>query len=268
MTTLYILFACLAGLCVGSFLNVAIYRLPLMMQKETLGFKKFNLFLPRSHCPHCTAQVPWYHNIPIMSYVVLQGKSRCCSKPISPRYPLVELITGLLTLYTMVHFDFTTNAVAALIFVWSLIALIFIDFETMLLPDMITIPTLWLGIYVNVFNVFTNLQSAVIGAIAGYCIFWAVGFLFKTLRGVAGLGFGDYKLLAMLGAWLGWQHLPMIILLSSLSGVIFGGSLMLLQGRKYNQPIPFGPFLCISGLLALYYGDTLTHWYLSMIGIY
>ncbi len=273
-------FATLAGvlgLMVGSFLNVVIHRLPKMLEREwqaqcaeltgkpLKAQPPYNLFVPRSACPHCGHKIGALENVPIISYLVLRGKCRGCRARISPRYPLVEAASGILSAYAAWHFGFGLAALAALLFVWALLALTFIDFDTQLLPDAITLPLLWLGLLFNLFATFANLRSAVIGAVAGYLVLWSVYWLFKLIRGKEGMGFGDFKLLAAIGAWLGWQMLPLVILLSSLVGAIAGGALMLLARHGRDVPIPFGPYLAGAGLIALFWGTSLLQGYLQLL---
>jgi leader peptidase (prepilin peptidase)/N-methyltransferase len=267
----------LFGLCVGSFLNVVIHRLPKMMEREwhaqcaelrgetTSTAASFSLSTPRSHCPACAHQIAALENIPLLSYLFLRGKCSQCGVAISLRYPLIEIITGLLSAYVAWHFGTTMQTVGALLLVWSLIALAAIDFDTQLLPDGITLPLLWLGLFCNLFSVFTSLPSAVIGAMAGYLSLWTVFWLFKLVTGKEGMGYGDFKLLAALGAWLGWEMLPAIVLLSSLVGAIVGISLIALTRHGRNVPIPFGPYLAAAGGIALFWGAQLTRGYLGLI---
>lgn len=263
------------GLLVGSFLNVVIYRVPKIMQSEWQSFcadlaqqtpapaERFNLVIPRSRCANCAAPISAWDNIPIFSYALLRGKCRHCRAPISLRYPIVEALSGLISAYVAWHFGAHLLTLAALVFCWALIALTFIDIDTQLLPDQITQPLLWLGLIVN-FNVgFTDLPSAVAGAIAGYLALWSVYWLFKLVTGKEGMGYGDFKLLAAIGAWLGWSILPMVILLSSLVGAIVGISLIVFARHGRNQPIPFGPYLAGGGLIALFCGPSLTQAYLG-----
>lgn len=267
--TLCLGLAAIFGLCVGSFLNVVIYRIPIMMtldgepQPEQ---KRFDLVMPPSHCTHCKSHIPWWANIPVFSYLFLRGRSVCCQQKIALRYPLIELSCMLLTVFTAYFFGFNWQAFAAMIFCWGMIALIFIDIDEMLLPDDITLPLLWLGLYVNVFNLFTTPSAAIIGAISGYCVFWSIGWLFKQIRGIEGMGYGDYKLLALIGAWLGWQQIPFIILGSSLVGAIYGGLMLILRRQNHQQPIPFGPFLAAAGIIGLFYGENLMLHYLHWLG--
>jgi leader peptidase (prepilin peptidase)/N-methyltransferase len=202
-------------------------------------------------------------NIPLLSWLVLRGKCKGCSAPISPRYPLVEAITGILFAYSAWRFGFGIAGIGALCFIGALIALTGIDFDTQLLPDDITLPLLWLGLLLNAFNTFTDLKSAVIGAVAGYLTLWSVYWGFKLATGKEGMGFGDFKLLAALGAWLGWQMLPLTILLSSFVGALIGLSLIVFARQGRNVPIPFGPYLAIAGVIALFWGKPLTLAYLG-----
>lgn len=272
----------LFGLAIGSFLNVVIYRLPLMLERkwreqsqdilhpdrktrDTPG--RFDLATPGSRCPHCGHAITALENIPVVSYLWLRGKCSACAKPISWRYPLVELLTGVLTVMVAWHFGYSLAALAGMVLTWSLIALSLIDFDRQLLPDDITLPLLWAGLLLNVFAVFTPLSSAVIGAASGYVFLWLVYQLFRLVTGKEGMGYGDFKLFAALGAWLGWQNLPLIILLSSLVGAILGIAFILFLGRDRQLPIPFGPFLCVAGWIALLWGDTLTRYYLQFARI-
>jgi leader peptidase (prepilin peptidase)/N-methyltransferase len=273
------------GLLVGSFLNVVIYRLPKMMERDwqqqcrdfltndgdiatlpTSDSKQepFNLMVPVSRCPHCGHKIKPWENIPIVSYLCLRGKCSNCKANISVRYPIIELVTGLLSAAVIYYVGINWNGLAALVFTCSLIALTMIDFDTYLLPDDITLPLLWLGLIVNSFGAFTDLPSALWGAIAGYLALWAVYKLFKLLTGKEGMGYGDFKLLAALGAWMGWQMLPQIILLSSLVGAVIGISMIVIRGRDKNIPIPFGPYLAIAGWIAFVWGDTINQSYLKL----
>ena len=268
------------GLLVGSFLNVVIYRLPLMMEAswrkdccELLEVEQekapvpLSLAVPNSHCPHCgTAIRPW-QNIPVISYLLLGGKCAACGVKISLRYPAIELITGLLTLALASHFGLSPALGGAILFTWAMITLTMIDVDHKLLPDDITLPLLWLGLLLNINGTYVSLADAVIGAMAGYLILWSIYWLFKLLTGKEGMGYGDFKLLAALGAWLGWQALPIIILLSSLVGAICGIALMLLKGRGKETPIPFGPYLAAAGWIALLWGDVIANEYLGMAGL-
>ncbi|MGB1905404.1 MAG: prepilin peptidase [Pseudomonadales bacterium] len=268
------------GLLVGSFLNVVIYRLPKMLERDwqidaaqVLGTASetdrvdtsFNLAQPRSQCPGCGTQVKAIDNIPIVSFVLLRGRCGQCQNPISLQYPAIELTTGLVTLFLIHHFGLSSAAVLACLLTYALIALSTIDYRTTLLPDSITLPFLWLGLLANINGTFTDLTSAVVGAMAGYLSLWSVYWGFKLLTGKDGMGFGDFKLLGLLGAWLGWQMLPIIIILSSLAGAIIGLSLIAL-GRDKDHPIPFGPYLAIAGWTALIWGESLTAHYFELLG--
>jgi leader peptidase (prepilin peptidase)/N-methyltransferase len=266
--------ATILGLAIGSFLNVVIYRLPLMMERawrrdcdELSGMvpaqeERFDLSVPRSRCPHCGHMVNARDNIPVISYLLLRGRCRACGAHISLRYPLVEILTAALTVMTALHFGFNWQALFAVLLTWSLIALSFIDFDKQLLPDSITLPFLWLGLLLSLFDVYTDSHASIIGAAAGYLSLWSIYHLFRLLTGKEGMGYGDFKLFALFGAWLGWQSLPLIILLSSAVGAIIGVSLILLRGRDRSIPIPFGPYLAIAGWIALLWGEQLTAWYL------
>ncbi len=268
----------LLGLCVGSFLNVVIHRLPQMMEREWQAqcaelrgeaipeSAPLSLARPRSRCPHCGHQITALENIPLFSYLlVLRGKCAGCGQRISPRYPLVELLTGLLSAYAAWHFGLTPQLAGALILIWALITLSAIDFDTQLLPDSITLPLLWLGLAFNLFTTFTELPTAVIGAMAGYLALWSVFWLFKLATGKEGMGYGDFKLLAALGAWLGWTMLPAIILLSSVVGALVGITLIVAARHGRNVPIPFGPYLAAAGIITLFWGETITRGYLGLI---
>jgi leader peptidase (prepilin peptidase)/N-methyltransferase len=265
------------GLLVGSFLNVVIHRLPRMMEREWQAqcaelngkpadtLPPYNLLTPGSACPHCGHKISALENIPVISYIVLRGKCRGCGAAISLRYPIVETLSGLLSAYAAWHFGFSFAALGALLFVWSLLALTFIDLDTQLLPDSITLPLLWTGLLLNLSGTFVNLHSAVIGAIAGYLVLWSVYWLFKLVTGKEGMGYGDFKLLAAIGAWLGWQKLPLVILSSSLVGAAVGITLMVVARHGRNVPIPFGPYLAGGGLIALLWGHVLTQSYLQLL---
>ena len=272
-----ILAALIVGLCVGSFLNVVIHRLPKMMErewheqcaelhgKELDATPTLNLSQPRSRCPACGHQITAIENIPVISYLFLRGRCAGCGDSISLRYPLIELITGALSAFAAWHFGFGWPAIGALILVWSLIALAGIDFDTQLLPDSITLPLLWIGLAFNLSGTMTDLSSAVFGAMAGYLSLWSVFWAFKLATGKEGMGYGDFKLLAALGAWLGWQMLPVIILLSSIVGATVGIALIIFARHGRNIPIPFGPYLAAAGIIALFWGQKLTSTYLGLM---
>jgi leader peptidase (prepilin peptidase) / N-methyltransferase len=271
------------GLLIGSFLNVVIHRLPKMMERDWKlqideylqqdvvavqpqpASPKYNLVVPRSACPACGHQIAALENIPIISYLAIGGKCRGCKAPISARYPLVEALTGAASALLAWKFGFGLPAVAAIVFAWAMIALTFIDFDTQLLPDDITLPLLWLGLLLNAAHAFTDLPSAVIGAVAGYLALWSVYWLFKLVTGKEGMGYGDFKLLAAIGAWLGWTMLPLVILLSAGVGAIVGISLMVFAKRGRDVPIPFGPYLAAAGLIALVWGKELNSAYMRIM---
>ena len=265
------------GLMVGSFLNVVIHRLPRMMERdwhcqaaelrgeEVPENEALSLAIPRSRCPECGHPITALENIPLIRWLVLRGKCSACHTPISPRYPIVEALTGLLCALAAAHFGFGWAAAGGMLLICCLIALTFIDFDTQLLPDSITLPLLWFGLLFNLFGTYTDLQSAVTGAMLGYLSLWTVYWGFKLATGKEGMGYGDFKLLAALGAWLGWQILPMIILLSSLVGAVVGIGLIVLAKRGRHVPIPFGPYLAAAGLLALFWGKDLTQSYLRLM---
>lgn len=269
------LLAALLGLFVGSFLNVVIHRLPLMMEREwhvqaaelrgeeAPDMPRLNLAAPRSRCPHCGHLISALENIPLVSYLILRGRCRHCKAPISPRYPAVEALTALLSGYAAWHFGFTFAALGALVFIWALIALSFIDLDTQLLPDSLTLPLLWLGLALNLRETYAALPVAVIGAMAGYLSLWSVYWLFKLMTGKEGMGYGDFKLLAAIGAWLGWKVLPFTILASSAVGAVVGIVLIVAARHGRNVPIPFGPYLAAAGVIALFWGDAITARYLS-----
>ncbi len=284
----------LLSLMFGSFLNVVIYRLPIMLKQEwhsdcieflseedkTLQFPKygnnelnkkievFNLSVPRSHCPSCGHQINAWENIPIISWCFLRAKCSQCSTPISMRYPIIELSTALLSVLTAYYFGVQWFTLAALVLVWTLIALSMIDFDTQLLPDNITLPLLWLGLLMSLLHISdVPLKDSVIGAMAGYMSLWTVYQLFKIITGKEGMGFGDFKLLAVLGAWLGWQSLPLILFLSALVGAVVGISLILFLGRDKNIPIPFGPYLASAGFISLIWGDNIQQFYFNIAGL-
>ena len=265
------------GLLVGSFLNVVIHRLPKIMEREWHAFcaelaeqpaplgETFNLLKPRSRCPSCAGPVRAIDNIPLLSYLFLRGKCHHCATPISLRYPIVEALTGVLSAYIAWRFGASWATAAALLFCWALIALTFIDADTQLLPDQITQPLIWIGLLVNLGGLFTDIQSALIGTIAGYLTLWSVYWLFKLATGKEGMGYGDFKLLAAIGAWLGWSLLPVVILLSSFVGAIVGIGLIVFARHARSQPIPFGPYLAGGGVIALLWGQSLTQAYLAWL---
>ena len=276
----------LAGLLVGSFLNVVVHRLPKMLERDWEGqaadvlehkglpdiakklrrgeAQRYNLMTPGSTCPHCRHKIRAYENIPILSYIFLRGRCRSCKAPISIRYPIVEAISGILAGYIGWRFGLTGQMGGALIFAWALIALTVIDIDTQLLPDDITLPLLWLGLLINLNDRFTPLSSAVIGAAGGYLSLWAVYWLFKLTTGKEGMGYGDFKLLGAIGAWLGWKMLPVVILLSSLVGAGVGIALIIFARHGRNTPIPFGPYLAAAGLIALFWGEAINRTYLQL----
>jgi leader peptidase (prepilin peptidase) / N-methyltransferase len=276
---LFVLVAVLLGLLVGSFLNVVIHRLPLMMQrewkaqcawldgKEYSDTAAYNLVVPRSACPSCQHPIAWYENIPVLSWLVLKGRCSDCGTSISKRYPLVELLTGALFGYAAWRWGVSMQT----LFVWgllaSLVALSFIDLDTQMLPDGITLPLVWVGLLVNMNGVFCSLEQAVIGAVAGYLVLWSIYHLFKLLTGKEGMGFGDFKLLAALGAWLGWTMLLPIVLAASFAGAIFGIAMILFAGHDRAKPMPFGPWLALGGLVALFWGQHILQFWLGVTGV-
>ncbi len=268
----------LLGLLVGSFLNVVIHRLPIMLERawqaecayargeEPLPQPRYNLVAPRSACPQCGHAITAMENIPLISYLALGGKCRQCRTPISRRYPLVELLTGSLSAYMAWHFGYGVPLLGALLFCWILVALTFIDFDTQLLPDDLTLPLLWLGLVFNLSGTYVPLPHAVIGAMAGYLILWSVYWLFKLIRGKEGMGYGDFKLLGAIGAWLGWQALPLVILLSSIVGVIAGIIVNLRARQGLGTPFAFGPYLAVAGMIAMLWGSQLMAMYMGQAG--
>lgn len=286
----FLLSVFLFSLLVGSFLNVVIYRIPIMLKKEwqtdCVGFledeleqdlninsqefdsQPFNLAIPRSRCPHCGHQITAMENIPVISWLFLRGKCSSCKAKISVRYPMIELITALLSVLVAHSFGIQWFTLTALMLTWVLIALTMIDFDTQLLPDNLTLPFLWLGILVSLINISpVSLQASIIGAMAGYLSLWSVYKVFKLLTGKEGMGYGDFKLLALLGAWLGWQAIPLILLLSALVGAIVGFSLIIFLGRDKNVPIPFGPYLASAGFISLLWGSQLQQVYFDLVGL-
>lgn len=276
---LLLLLAGLLGLLVGSFLNVVVYRLPVIMQRdweqqarEILeqpqedADKAFNLLWPPSRCPHCSAAIRAWQNIPLLSWLHLRGRCASCKQSISARYPLVELASGLLSVLVAWQFGCTMQGFSMLLLTWGLLALSLIDADHQLLPDVLVLPLLWLGLLLNSFELFVSLQDAVYGAAFGYLSLWAVFWLFKLVTGKEGMGYGDFKLLAMLGAWGGWQLLPLTILLSSVVGAVLGIIILRLQRQGMAQPLPFGPYLAIAGWIAIIWGEQITSSYLQFAG--
>jgi leader peptidase (prepilin peptidase)/N-methyltransferase len=265
------------GLCIGSFLNVVAYRLPIIMEREWrsecqqfLDIKpdpdgaSFTLSTPASACPHCGHKIRFYENIPLLSYLFLRGRCSSCGVHISLQYPLVEVLTGILSVVVAQRFGVSLHTLAALAFTWILLALTLIDLKKQLLPDSMTLPLLWLGILCALFGLYTDLQSSVVGAMAGYMILWSVYQVFKLVTKKEGMGFGDFKLLAAMAAWVGYAYLPQMILVSAISGSVIG-IVMLIFGRAQQQPIPFGPYLAIAGWIALLWGETINESYLSLL---
>ena len=258
--------ASVVGLCVGSFLNVVIHRLPRMMEaqweadcaelqgREVPERAPFNLLRPASRCPSCSTPIRAIENVPVVSWLVLRGRCRTCRTPISARYPLVELLTGVLSGLLAIRFGASAALAGALVFAWALVALSFVDLDTQLLPDDITLPLVWLGLIVNIGGTFVDLRSAVLGAIGGYLALWTVYWAFKLLAKKEGMGYGDFKLLAAIGAWLGWQVLPFVILVAAALGVVFGSLALWLSRRGADTRLPFGPYLAVGGLAGLVWG--------------
>ena len=274
---LLLTYSFLIGSFLGSFINVVIHRVPLMLERQWKAdcqellsinsnnslLSKYNLWAPRSHCPSCNHQVKVIENIPIISYLFLKGKCSNCGVKISLQYPLVELLTAILTTIVVWKFGFNIQSLGAVIFTWYLIALSGIDIKTQYLPDNMTLPLLWLGIILNIFSTYTDLTSSVLGAIFGYISLWLVFHIFKLVTGKEGMGYGDFKLLAALGAWMGWQLLPLIILLSSAVGAIIGITMIMTKLQERSKPIPFGPYLAVAGWIAMLYGEQLMGLYLA-----
>ena len=286
----FLIFICTAlGLLVGSFLNVVVYRLPIMMQRDwrqqcyefleikdpgtgegsedSVSFETFNLAKPESHCPNCNHRIKYWENIPVISYLFLGGKCSACKQKISLRYPSVEFVNGILSGLIAYNFGPTWLTLALLLFTWSLVTLTLIDYDHQLLPDDITIPLLWLGLFVNAVDLGFGVSvfDAVIGAIAGYLSLWSFYWLFKLLTGKEGMGYGDFKLLAALGAWMGYQSLLPIIILSSLVGAVFGIALIVIAGRDHAKPMPFGPYLAGAGFIMLVWGPQISTIYLNAV---
>jgi len=273
----FLLVAAVFSLFIGSFLNVVIYRLPRMMEQNWgeecriyLGLKphtdveKLNLSLPFSHCPRCKKVIRPWHNIPILSFIFLRGKCAYCKAHISLRYPLVEALTCFVSVYLAWKFGISWQLLAGLLFTWIIIILTFIDLDYHLLPDQLTLLLLWIGLFFSIFNVFANSHDAIIGAMAGYMIFFIIQFIFGWATGKTGMGQGDYKFLGALGAYLGWQMLPLIILLASFSGVIFTLTHMAIKRDFKSTPLPFGPYLAVAGWIALLWGKEIMQYYLQV----
>ena len=261
------------SLMIGSFLNVVIHRLPIMLQREwdaeitgEMPTDAYNLITPHSQCPHCQHLIAWYENIPLLSYfLLLRAKCSQCKTPISMRYPLVEALAAVISVPIVFTFGFNAITLYVLVFSWILIALTFIDLDHFLLPDKLTLPLLWIGLLLNTQNTFTSLESAVYGAAAGYLSLWSIYWAFKLATGKEGMGYGDFKLLAALGAWMGITALPIILLLSSVSAVVIALILALLKKQQLDKPIPFGPYLTIAGFVSLLWGEQLTQLYLELL---
>jgi leader peptidase (prepilin peptidase)/N-methyltransferase len=271
------------GLLIGSFLNVVIYRLPLMLERDwshqahlMLDIDEppdsggtpptFNLALPDSHCPNCNHEIAAWENIPLISYLILRGKCSSCSQTISPRYPILETTTAILTCVVVTHYGLSESMLICLLLTWALLAISVIDYDHLIIPDNIVLPFLWLGLIINYFGAITTLENALWGSVIGYLSLWTLYWGHKLVTGKEGMGYGDFKLLAMLGAWMGWQALPVIVILSSFSGVLVGGTLIIL-GRDRYKPIPFGPYLAIAGWITLLWGDVITDLYLKFAGM-
>jgi leader peptidase (prepilin peptidase)/N-methyltransferase len=271
-----VIVAVAAGLAVGSFLNVVIHRLPKMLERQWRSecaeladtpsppAERYDLVKPRSACPKCGHMIPAFENIPLASYLFLGGKCSQCRAPISLRYPVVEALSGALAGYIAWRYGLTTAMLGALLFTWAMIALAFIDLDTFYLPDSITLPLLWAGLLFNAGGTFTDLHSAVIGAAAGYLALWAVFWTFKLATGKEGMGYGDFKLLAAIGAWLGWKMLPLTILTSSLVGAAVGIGLIVFAKHAREKPIPFGPYLAAAGLISMFWGEQINKQYLDL----
>ena len=276
-TLVFILLSSLVGLTVGSFLNVVIHRTPILLlrqwqrecqelaETQTQTGETYNLILPGSHCPQCGHAIRAWENIPVISFLWLKGKCANCRAPISWRYPMVEILSATISGVVAWHFGYTFTTAAVIVLSWALIALAFIDVDHQLLPDVITLPFLWLGLLLNTFDLlpYKGLESAVVGAAAGYLSLWLVFHSFKLITGKEGMGYGDFKLFALFGAWLGWQMLPVIILLASLVGAVVGITFILYAGRDRHLPIPFGPFLCAAGWVAALWGNDIVSLYLQ-----
>jgi leader peptidase (prepilin peptidase)/N-methyltransferase len=265
------------GLVIGSFLNVVIHRLPVTLKnnwsrqcRELLEpdnddeaiIQPFNLLTPASHCPACGHRIRAMENIPLVSYIFLKGRCTACQTRIPPRYPIIELATAILSLFTVMHFGYTPQSAAALVFTWTIIPLCVIDYDEQLLPDCITLPLLWAGLALSLANIFIDSQGSILGALSGYLCLWVVYHLFKLATGKEGMGYGDFKLLAAIGAWVGWQALPVVILISSVVGAIIGILLIAVKRHQRSQPIPFGPFLASAGWITLLWGQDILDLYL------
>lgn len=271
--------ATIVGLMVGSFLNVVIYRLPIMMERdfkeeyeeyfhpeaEHPKIEKFNLMVPASHCPKCNHKISAWENIPLISYIILRGKCHKCGLPISMRYPLVEGFTALMTFIAAFHFGPTVAALGAILLTWCLIAISGIDFDKMLIPDEIVLPLIWVGLLFNMAGTYTDLSSAVIGAIAGYMILWCFYWGFKLCTGKEGMGYGDFKLTACFGAWLGYKMLGIVIIGSALVGALIGITAMLVKNKGKSKPIPFGPYIALAGFIGMLYGEKINDWYIQFV---
>lgn len=268
------------GLLVGSFLNVVIYRLPIMLQREwendcaeyikqvaPIKYKIINLITPRSHCPKCDTQILWWQNIPVISYILLHGKCNHCHNIIHWRYPVVELLGCLTALLVAIYFGISIQTLSLLILTWALIAAVFIDFDQLLLPDNIILPLIWLGLLLNTNYTFAAPESAIIGAVSGYVFLWIIAYIFKLIRKIDGMGHGDFKLLAVFGAWLGWQTLPLILFSASLLGCFVGLTIVFCKKWQFTKPIPFGPYLAITGWLAFFWGQNVLNWYSHILGL-
>lgn len=271
-----LLVACVLGAIIGSFLNVVIYRMPLMMERawedeiavaqgrEPVERARFNLVLPRSRCGNCGHLITAMENIPVISWLALRGKCSACGTRISARYPFVEIITALLFFACAWVFGPTLHCVAAMVLSAVLVALTGIDLDTQLLPDQLTLPLLWLGLLLNIGGLFTRLPDAVIGAAAGYLVLWSVYWLFKLVTGREGMGYGDFKLLGALGAWFGWQALPMLLLVSAVVGSLIGIAILVVQKKGRQTAIAFGPYLALAGLITLFFGTQLQQFPLTL----
>ncbi|MBM3107927.1 prepilin peptidase [Pseudomonas sp. V1] len=276
----YLCLALVLGLIVGSFLNVLVHRLPIMLQqqwqaeaREVLDLpseepaERYDLILPASHCPHCGHRIRAWENIPLLSYLLLRGRCSSCRSAISVRYPLVEVLCAALTVFAAWHLGASVAALALMVFSWGLLSMSLIDMQHRLLPDALVLPLLWLGLIVNAFELFVPLEDALWGAVVGYLSLWSVFWLFKIITGKEGMGYGDFKLLALIGAWGGWQILPLTLLLSSVLGAVIGLIMLRFKGEKASTPIPFGPYLAIAGWIALLWGGQITTSYLKLFGM-